>query len=150
MIQHGSKKIIAELVDAAGLQAEVRHHRLALEWGQMLLTRMVQLWDYIEAYEAMAYEDKVVAQVHVLDEATGSLWQLHKTLAHARRVLRQHRRQLRHQRSSIDLSPTSSSRLSKSGAKTRSPSRRRRLQPIGVRKSPARRLGATDGTIKED
>jgi hypothetical protein len=103
MKQHGFESTVAELVEAAALQAEITHHRLALEWGQMVLTRAVQLWDDIEACEALAYEDKVAAQVHMLDEATGSLWRLHKVLAHTRRVLQQHRRHLRHQVSSVDL-----------------------------------------------
>ena len=102
MKQHGSEDIIADLEEAAALQAEITHHRLALEWGQMVLTRAVQLWDHIEAHEALAYEDKVAAQVHMLDEATATLWRLHKMLAHTRRVLQQHQRNLRHQVSSAD------------------------------------------------
>jgi hypothetical protein len=39
----------------------------------------------------------------MLDEVTGSLWRLHKILAHTRRMLQQHRRHLRHQVSSVDL-----------------------------------------------
>ena len=102
MKQHGSESTIADLEEAAALQAEITHHRLALEWGQMVLTRAVQLWDYIESHETLAYEDKVDAQIHMLDEATGSLWRLHKVLAHTRRVLQQHRRHLRHQLSSVN------------------------------------------------
>jgi hypothetical protein len=103
MKQHGFEQAIAELVEAAALQAEITHDRLALEWGHMVLTRAVRLWNDIEACEALAYEDKVGAQVHMLDEVTGSLWRLHKMLAHTRRVLQQHRRHLRHQVSSVDL-----------------------------------------------
>ena len=69
----------------------------------MLFTRAVKLWDAIEAHDAQAYEDKVMAQVHMLAEATDSLCQLHKQLAHARRVLQQHGRHLRYQVSSVDL-----------------------------------------------
>jgi hypothetical protein len=96
MKEHGFEHAIAELAEAAALQAEITQHRLALEWGQMVFTRAVQLWDDIEAHEALAYEDKVVAQVHMLDEASGSLWRLHKMLAHTRRVLQRHRRTVRH------------------------------------------------------
>ena len=103
MKQHGFEHTIAELVEAAALQTDIMHHRLALEWGQMVFTRAVQLWNDIEAHEALAYEDKVAAQVHMLDEATDSLWRLHKMLTHTRRVLQQHRRHLRHQVSSVDL-----------------------------------------------
>jgi hypothetical protein len=94
MKQHGFEYTIAELAEAAALQAEIRHHRLALEWGQMVFTRAVQLWNDIEAHEALAYEDKVVAQVHMLDEATDSLCRLQKMLAQSRRVLQRHRRHL--------------------------------------------------------
>jgi hypothetical protein len=96
MKQHGLDHAIAELVEAAALQAEITDHRLALEWAHMLFTRAVQLWDAIEAHEALAYEDKVEAQVHMLDEATGSLSHLYKMLTHTRRVLQRHRRHLRH------------------------------------------------------
>jgi hypothetical protein len=55
MKQHGFEHGIAELAEAAALQAEITQHRLALEWGQMVFTRAVQLWDDIEAHEALAY-----------------------------------------------------------------------------------------------
>ena len=94
MKQHRVEHAISELEEAAALQAEITHHRLAIEWGQMVFTRAVQLGNDIEAHEALAYEDKVVAQVHRLDEATDSLCRLQKMLAHSRRVLQRHRRQL--------------------------------------------------------
>jgi len=72
MKQHGFEHAFAELVEAAALQTEITHHRLALEWGQMVFTHAVQLWNDIEAHETLAYEDKVAAQVHMLDEATSS------------------------------------------------------------------------------
>jgi hypothetical protein len=100
MKQHRVELAIAELEEAAALQAEITHLRLAFEWGQMLFTRAVQLWNDIEAHEALAYEDKVVTQVRMLEEATGSLWRLHKMLAHTRRMLQRHRRHLRQQVSS--------------------------------------------------
>ena len=96
MKEHGFEHAIAELAEAAALQAEITQHRLALEWGQMVFSRAVQLWDDIEAHEALAYEDKVVAQVHMLDEASGSLLRLQKMLAHTRRMLQRHRRHVRH------------------------------------------------------
>ena len=130
-MHNGSEHAIAELTEAAALQAEIAHQRLALEWGQMVFTHVVQLWNDIEAREALAYEDKVAAQARVLDEATRNLWRLHKMLAYTRRVLQQHRRHLRQQGSSIDLSPTPSRRGRKADAKTRSRCRRARGQPIG-------------------
>ena len=94
MKEHGFEHAIAELAEAAALQAEITQHRLALEWAQMVFTRAVQLWNDIEAHEALAYEDKVVAQVHMLDEATDSLSHLQKMLTQSRRVLQRHRRHL--------------------------------------------------------
>ena len=110
---------ITGLVEAAALQTEVAHQRLALEWGQMMLTHVVQLWDQLEALEAVAYEDKVAAQVRLLDETTGSLWRLHKMLTHTRRVLQQHRRHLRREGASLDFRSTPAGRLSEAGAQTR-------------------------------
>jgi hypothetical protein len=103
MKQHGLEHAVAELVEAAALQDEITQHRLALEWGQVVFTRAVQLWDDIEAHEALAYEDKVMAQVHMLDEASGSLWRLQKMLVHTRRVLQRHRQRLRREVSSADI-----------------------------------------------
>jgi hypothetical protein len=117
---NGSEHSIAELVEAAALQTEVAHQRLALEWGHMMLTHVVQLWDQLEALETMAYEDKVAAQVRMLDETTGSLWRLHKMLAHTRRVLQQHRRGLRRRGTSLALTSIPAGRLPEAGAKTRS------------------------------
>ena len=34
MKQHGFEHAIAELMEAAALQTEITHHRLALEWVQ--------------------------------------------------------------------------------------------------------------------
>jgi uncharacterized membrane protein YccC len=116
---NGSEHPIAELVEAAALQSELAQQRLALEWGHMMLTHVVQLWDQLEALEAMAYEDKATAQARMLDETTGSLWRLHQMLAHTRRVLQQHRRRLRRKGASLDRMSTPSGHLSKAGAKTR-------------------------------
>jgi uncharacterized coiled-coil protein SlyX len=96
MRQHGFEHGIAELVEAAALQAEVTHHLLALEWGGMVFNRMVRLWNDTEAHEALAYEDKVAAQIHMLDEVSSSLSHLQKMLTRTHRVLQRHRRHLRH------------------------------------------------------
>lgn len=116
---NGPEHPIAELVEAATLQTEVAHQRLALEWGHMMLTHVVQLWDQLEALEGVAYEDKVAAQLRMLDETTGSLWRLHQTLAHTRRVLQQHRRHLRREGGPLDLMSTPAGRLSQAVAPTR-------------------------------
>jgi hypothetical protein len=59
MKEHGFEHAITELAEAAALQAEITQHRLALEWGQMVFSRAVQLWNDIEAHEAF-YEDNVI------------------------------------------------------------------------------------------
>jgi hypothetical protein len=133
---NGFEHPIAELVEAAALQTEIAHQRLALEWGHMMLTHVVQLWDQLEALEAVAYEDKVAAQVRLLDETTGSLWRLHKTLAHTRRVLQQHRRRLPREGASLNLRSTPAGRLSGAGVQTRS--RRGRIRRPLTRRTDAR------------
>ena len=68
---------VADLREAVAIQAEVAHDRLALEWGHIVVTRLLKVWKQLEAQDALAYEDKVAAQVHVLEEATSSLWHIH-------------------------------------------------------------------------
>ena len=95
MKTHNLRQAIAELAEAAALQEEVAQDRLALEWGHVLCTHLVRLWNCIEAHESLAYEDKVAAQIRVLDEATTTLWRLHRTLAQTRRALKRHQQTLR-------------------------------------------------------
>lgn len=103
MKTHNLRHAIAELAEAAALQEEVAQDRLALEWGQLLFTQLVRLWDCIEGHETLAYEDKVSAQIRVLDEATSTLWRLHRTLAQTRHLLKQHQQNLRHRIALVDL-----------------------------------------------
>jgi hypothetical protein len=86
---------VEDLAEAVAVQAEVAHDRLALEWGHIVVTRLLKVWKQLEASDALAYEDKVAAQVHVLEEATSSLWHLHKALVRTNRTLKAHRQQLR-------------------------------------------------------
>jgi hypothetical protein len=95
MEEHGYGRIVADLTEAAAIQAEVAHDRLALEWAQIVVTRLLHIWKQLEAHEALAYEDKVTAQVRILDEATSSLWHLHKALVHTNRRLKAHQQQLK-------------------------------------------------------
>jgi hypothetical protein len=127
---NGPEHPIVDLVEAAALQTEVAHQRLALEWGHMMLTHVVQLWDQLEALEDLAYEDKVAAQLRMLDETTGSLWRLHQRLAHTRRVLQQHRRHLRREGTSPDLM-TPAGHLSQVVAPTRPRRRGCAAPPLG-------------------
>jgi hypothetical protein len=85
---------IAALVEGAAIQDALVHHRLALAWGHQVCTQLLQTWTALEAYEPLAYEDKVAGQLHVLEEATRSLWPLHQRLVQARRLLHRHRQHL--------------------------------------------------------
>jgi hypothetical protein len=85
---------IDELAEGVAIQAELVGHRMTLEWGQKLFTQLVSTWTTLEQCEGLAYEDKVAVQMRVLDEATGSLWHLHKRLVQANRMLKGHRKQL--------------------------------------------------------
>jgi hypothetical protein len=90
-----AEQAIDELIEAAAIQAELAERRVALEWGQKLFTQLVHTWTALESYEPLAYEDKVAVQMRVLDEATNSLWHLHKKLVQANRMLKTHRKYLR-------------------------------------------------------
>jgi hypothetical protein len=85
---------LADLAEAVAIQDELANHRLVLEWGKELFDRLLRKWIQIETHEGLAYEDKVISQLQVLDEATASLWHLHKTLGCSIRVLKDHRQQL--------------------------------------------------------
>jgi hypothetical protein len=89
-----AQQAIDELAEGEAIQAELVGQRMTLEWGQRLFTQLVSTWSVLDAYEALAYEDKVAVQMRVLDEATNSLWHLHKRLLHANRRLKGHRKQL--------------------------------------------------------
>jgi hypothetical protein len=91
----GFSQFVADLTEAAAIQAGVAHDRLALEWGYIVLTRLLRVWKQLETHEALAYEDKVAAQVRILDEATSSLWHLHKALVRTSRTLKAHHQQLK-------------------------------------------------------
>jgi hypothetical protein len=95
MEQQSVSQTVADLTEEAAIQAEVTHDRLAFEWGHIVVTRLLKVWKQLEAHDAMAYEDKVAAQVHILDEATSSLWHLHKALVRTNRTLKAHQQQLK-------------------------------------------------------
>jgi hypothetical protein len=59
------------------------------------VTRLLRVWKQLEAQDGLAYEDKVAAQLHVLEEATSSLWHLHKALVRTNRTLKAHQQQLK-------------------------------------------------------
>jgi hypothetical protein len=90
MKPHRPGQAIAELTAAATLQTEATHQRVIFAWGQILFTELHRVWTQLETEEALAYEDKVAAQVHVLEEATASLGQLYHTLGRTCRRLKRH------------------------------------------------------------
>ncbi len=103
MEQECFDQTVMDLAEAVAVQAEVAHDRLALEWGHLVISRLLKLWQRLEAHEALAYEDKVAAQVRIMDEATSSLWHLHKALVRTERTLKAHQRQLKNRKTPITV-----------------------------------------------
>jgi hypothetical protein len=103
MKEQGTWYVIAGLVEADVLQEEFAQQRLALEWGQLAFAELARLWDHLQTHELLAYEDKVQVQVRLLEEATATLWHLHKKLVQTRRPLQQHQQHLRCQIALTDL-----------------------------------------------
>ena len=68
--------------------------RVVFAWGQILFTELRRVWAQLDTAEAVAYEDKLAAQVHVLEDATASLDQLSRTLGRSCRRLKRHLRSL--------------------------------------------------------
>jgi hypothetical protein len=85
---------LTALAEAVAIQDELVQHRLALEWGKTLLDRLLRNWMQLEAYEGIAYEDKVKSQVTLVNEAVVSLSDLHKTLGCFSHQLKDHQRHL--------------------------------------------------------
>jgi len=85
------------------VQDEIVYQRLALEWGEMLLDAALRRWLQLESHETLAYEDKVVAQLHVLNEVSASLWHLHKHMVRANRLLKELRQELKRSQNPLTL-----------------------------------------------
>jgi hypothetical protein len=95
MTRHNPGQTIAKLTAAATLQMEATHQRAVLAWGQTLFTEAGRVWAQLDSAETLAYEDKVAAQVHVLEDAAASLGLLSETLERTSRRLRRHLQSLR-------------------------------------------------------
>ena len=95
MREQSPARIIADLIEGADIQAKLTDQRLLLEWGETLLRESRCVWDQIESHETVAYEDKVAAQIRVMQEVSQSLWHLYKQLARTHRQLKGHRQHLR-------------------------------------------------------
>jgi len=103
MEQESVDQPIADLTEAVAVQAEVAHDRLALEWGHIVVARLLKVWKQLEAPDGIAYEDKVAAQVRIIDESTSSLWHLHRALVRTSRTLKGHQQQLKQLKSSVSV-----------------------------------------------
>ena len=90
MIQHSSGQMTAELTTAAALQSEATHQRVVFAWGQTLFTELARVWAQLDTDDGLAYEDKVAAQVHVLEDATASLELLSDALGGTCRRMTRH------------------------------------------------------------
>jgi len=90
----GCEDALARLEEAEAIQEELNQHRLALEWANQVFDRLLRNWMQLEAHEGLAYEDKVLSQLNILDEATTSLGHLHKSLGLVSRLLKHHRQHL--------------------------------------------------------
>jgi hypothetical protein len=134
MVEPSFASAMTELKTAAAIQTEAAHLPLCFEWGEIVLARLRQLWRRLEDHEALAYEDKVAAQVRLLQEATASLWHLHKALVATRRDLMRHRRSL--QRGPAKRQPPPDGRLRVDGGS------RRRPAPVPGRRASASRRPA--------
>jgi hypothetical protein len=95
MRRHSSGQMIAELSAAATLQREATHQHIVFAWGHTLFTELGRVWAQLGTDESLAYEDKLAAQVHVLDDATASLALLSDTLERTCRRLKRHLQALR-------------------------------------------------------
>jgi hypothetical protein len=95
MTQHSSGQMAAELSAATTLQTEASHQRVVFAWGQTLFTELARVWGELDTAERLAHEDKVAAQVHVLEDATASLKLLSDALGGTCRRLKRHSQSLR-------------------------------------------------------
>ena len=95
MEEHGAEEAMAALAESTTIQSEIAHQRLALTWAQLVFTQLLEVWSRIEDHETLAYEDKVGAQVGLLQQASTHLWHLQRELARTCRLLKDHQRQLK-------------------------------------------------------
>jgi hypothetical protein len=95
IVRRSPGQVVAELTTAAALQSEATHQRVVFAWGQTLFTELARVWAQLDTDDGLAYEDKVAAQVHVLEDATASLELLSDTLEGTCHRLKQHLQSLR-------------------------------------------------------
>jgi hypothetical protein len=90
MRRHSPGQTIATLTAATALQREATHQHLVFGWGHTLFTEVGRVWAHLDTAESLAYEDKLTAQVQVLEDATASLALLSDTLERTCRRLKRH------------------------------------------------------------
>lgn len=144
MVETNFASAMTDVKTAAAIQTEAAHLPLCFEWGELVLGRLRQLWRRLEDHEALAYEDKVAAQVRLLQEATASLWHLHRALAATRRGLMRHQRSLQRGPAKCQPSPAGSGcrRTRAAGQLRVDGDSRRRPAPVPGRRAPASRSPA--------
>jgi hypothetical protein len=90
MRRHKPGQTTAKLTAATTLQTEATHQRVVWAWGQALFTEVDRVWAQLDTAERLAYEDKLAAQVYVLEDASASLGLLAHRLRRTSRRLRRH------------------------------------------------------------
>jgi hypothetical protein len=77
------------------LQKEATQQRMMFAWGKVPFTDVARVWPQLDAAERLAYENKLTARVHVLEDATASLGLLSHRLRRTSRRLERHLQALR-------------------------------------------------------
>jgi hypothetical protein len=95
MQEQSSGQAMDALAEATAIQTKVTHQRLTLTWGHLVYALLLEVLSQIEDQEALAYEDKVAAQICVLQHGSTHLWHLQRELARTCRLLKNHQRQLK-------------------------------------------------------
>jgi hypothetical protein len=90
IVRSSPGQVVAELTTAAALQSEATHQRVVFAWGQTLFTELARVWAQLDTDDGLAYEDKVAAQVHVLEDASASLELLSDALGGTCRRMTRH------------------------------------------------------------
>jgi hypothetical protein len=90
MKMHSPGEASTELTATATMQTEATDQGVVFAWGQVMFTELRRVWAQLDTADTLAYEDKLAAQVHVLEEATASVGLLHHTLRRTCRRLARH------------------------------------------------------------
>ena len=72
------------------LQTEANNQRIVFAWGEVLFSEVDRLWAELDTSERLVYEDKLAAQVHVLEDASVSLGLLSQSLRRTSPRLKRH------------------------------------------------------------